>query len=89
MKEESSDFIKQADEEFLDRYVSLSKAASILGYASYISVRGLIKKGIITPYLIPGNSKNKILLSDLHKLLEGSRNKPFPRKRGRGRPTIL
>ena len=63
MNEELSDFIKQADEEFLDRYVSLSKAASILGYASYISVRGLIKKGIITPYLIPGNSKNKILVT--------------------------
>jgi hypothetical protein len=77
------------DEEILDRYVNLTQAASILGYTSYISVQGLIKKKIITPYWVPGNSKKRILLSDLHQLLKESQNRATPKKRGKGRPSIL
>jgi len=89
MKDDLADFKKLRDEELLDRYVSITQAAAILGYASYVSVNELIKKKKITPYWLPGNSKKKILLSDLHKLLEEARTRPAPKKRGKGRPSIL
>jgi hypothetical protein len=44
MKDNFTGYPELPDEEMLDRYVSLTQAASILGYASYISVQGLIKK---------------------------------------------
>ena len=77
------------DENLLDRYVSLTKAATILGYASYVSVNALIQNKKIRPYWLPGNSKKKILLSDLHKLLEEARSRPVQKKRGKGRPSII
>jgi hypothetical protein len=89
MKDDLLDFRKIKNEELLDRYVSLTQAASILGYASYISVHHLIEKKKITPYWLPGNCKKKILLSDLHKLLAESRTRPAPTKRGKGRPSII
>ena len=89
MKDELSDFRKLRDDELLDRYVSLTQAATILGYASYVSVNELIQKKKITPYWLPGNCKKKILLSDLHQLLEEARTRPSPNKRGKGRPSIL
>jgi hypothetical protein len=89
MKDDLSDFRKLRDEDVLDKYVSLTKAASILGYANFASVNTLIKKKRITPYWLPGNSKKRVLLSDLHQLLEESRNRPVPPKRGKGRPPII
>ncbi len=89
MKDELSDFRKLRDEDLLDRYVSVTQAATILGYASYVSVNELIQKKKITPYWLPGNCKKKILLSDLHKLLAEARSRPSPQKRGKGRPSIL
>ena len=89
MKDELSDFRKLRDDDLLDRYVSLTQAATILGYASYVSVNELIKKKKITPYWLPGNCRKKILLSDLHKLLAESRTRPAPKKRGKGRPSII
>ena len=89
MKDNLSDFRKLRDEDLLDRYVSLTKAASILGYASYISVNTLIKKNKITPYWLPGNCNKKVLLSDLHILLEEVRSRPAQKKRGKGRPSII
>jgi len=89
MKDDLADFKKLRDEELLDRYVSITQAAAILGYASYVSVNELIKKKKITPYWLPGNYKKKILLSDLHKLLAESRTRPAPKKRGKGRPSII
>ena len=89
MKDELSDFRKLRDDDLLDRYVSVTQAATILGYASYVSVNELIKKKKITPYLLPDNCRKKILLSDLHKLLAESRTRPAPKKRGKGRPSII
>jgi hypothetical protein len=89
MKDDLSDFRKLRDEDVLDKYVSLTKAASILGYANFASVNTLIKKKRITPYWLPGNSKKRVLLSDIHQLLEESRNRPVPQKRGKGRPPII
>jgi len=89
MKDDLSDFRMLRDENLLDRYVSLTKAATILGYASYVSVNALIQNKKIRPYWLPGNSKKKILLSDLHQLLEEARSRPAPKKRGKGRPSII
>ena len=89
MKDDLSDFRMLRDENLLDRYVSLTKAATILGYPSYVSVNALIQNKKIRPYWLPGNSKKKILLSDLHKLLEEARSRPAPKKRGKGRPSII
>ena len=89
MKDELSDFRKLREDDLLDRYVSITMAAEILGYASYISVNQLIQKKKITPYWLPGNCKKKILLSDLHKLLAEARSRPAPKKRGKGRPSII
>ena len=89
MKDELSDFRKLRDDDLLDRYVSVTQAATILGYASYVSVNELIQKKKITPYWLPGNYKKKILLSDLHKLLAEARTRPAPKKRGKGRPSII
>jgi len=89
MKDDLLDFRMLRDEDLLDRYVSLTKAASILGYASYVSVNALIQKKKITPYWLPGSCNKKILLSDLHKLLEEARSRPVQKKRGKGRPSII
>lgn len=89
MKDELSDFRKLRDDDLLDRYVSVTQAATILGYASYVSVNELIQKKKITPYWLPGNCKKKILLSDLHKLLAEASSRPSPKKRGKGRPSII
>ena len=89
MKDDLLDFRKLRDDDLLDRYVSITMAAEILGYASYISVNQLIQKKKITPYWLPGNCKKKILLSDLHKLLEEARTRPTPKKRGKGRPSFI
>ena len=89
MKDDLSDFRKLRDEDVLDKYVSLTRAASILGYANFASVNALIKKKRITPYWLPGNSKKKVLLSDLHQLLEESRNRPVPQKPSKGRPPLI
>ena len=89
MKDNFTGYPVLPDEEMLDAYVNLTQAASILGYASYISVQGLIKKKIITPHWVPGNSKKRILLSDLHQLLKESQNRATPKKRGKGRPSVL
>ena len=62
MKDDLSDFRMLRDENLLDRYVSLTKAATILGYASYVSVNALIQNKKIRPYWLPGNSKKKISL---------------------------
>ena len=89
MKDDLSDFRKLRDEDVLDKYVSLTRAASILGYANFASVNTLIKKKRITPYWLPGNSKKRVLLSDLHQLLEESRNRPVPQKHSKGRPPLI
>jgi len=49
MKDDLSDFRMLRDENLLDRYVSLTKAATILGYASYVSVNALIQNKKIRP----------------------------------------
>lgn len=52
----------------LDRFVKITEAARILGYASYQSVKQLVDEKILSSYSLPGTSRPRILLSELLEL---------------------
>jgi hypothetical protein len=52
----------------LDRFVKITEAARILGYASYQSVKQLVDEQILISYSLPETSRPRILLSELLKL---------------------
>ena len=52
----------------LDRFVKITEAARILGYASFQSVKQLVDEKILSSYSLPGTSRPRILLSELLKL---------------------
>ena len=52
----------------LDRFVKITEAARILGYASFQSVKQLVDEKILTSYSLPGTSRPRILLSELLEL---------------------
>jgi hypothetical protein len=75
----------------LDRYVKITEAARILGYASFQSVKQLVDEKILSSYALPGTSRPRVLLSELLELKtkrdEGMRN-PYSTRSYRkcGRP---
>ena len=52
----------------LDRFVKITEAARILGYASFQSVKDLIDAKILTSYSLPGTPRPRLLLSEILKL---------------------
>ena len=52
----------------LDRFVKITEAARILGYASFQSVKQLVDENTLTSYSLPGTSRPRILLSELLEL---------------------
>lgn len=78
----------------LDRFVKISEAAELLGYASYQSIYHMHKRGLIDLYSLPHNKLKRVLLSDITAILEQSKleeqnyfEKALSKnKRGRGRP---
>ena len=75
----------------LDRFVKITEAARILGYASFQSVKQLVDEKILSSYSLPGTSRPRVLLSELLELKtrrdEGMRNPYSTRISGkRGRP---
>lgn len=78
----NSFYPERAEQESIDRFISLSTAAELLGYASYISVNHLISKKILTCYYLPNTNRKRFLLSDINNLLE-KKAKPTGKK---GRP---
>ena len=78
----------------LDRFVKISEAAELLGYASYQSINHMHKRGLIDLYSLPHNKLKRVLLSDITAILEQSKleeqnyfEKALSKnKRGRGRP---
>jgi hypothetical protein len=78
----NSFYPERAELEKIDRFISLSKAADLLGYVSYISVNQLISRKILTCYYLPNTNRKKLLLSDINNLLE-KKAKPTGQK---GRP---
>ena len=78
--------------EFLDRFIKITEAAEILGYAHYRSVIMLIEQDILTSYKLPHVTRKRVLLSEVLKLIEkkeelsAGESKKTEKKRGRGRP---
>lgn len=54
----------------LDKYVKITEAARILGFASYQSVDQLIGRKVLKSYLLPGHSRKRVLLSEIIELLQ-------------------
>jgi hypothetical protein len=78
----NSFYPERAELENIDRFISLSTAADLLGYASYISVNQLVSRKILPCYYLPITNRKRFLLSDIHNLLE-KKAKPTGKK---GRP---
>ena len=74
----------------LDRFIKITEATEILGYAHYRSVNMLIEKDILTSYKLPHVVRRRVLLSEVLKLKESGDDDPDAsepsKKRGRGRP---
>ena len=76
----------------LDRFVKITEAARILGYASFQSVKQLVDEKILSSYSLPGTSRPRVLLSELLELKKAKRDKgmcpPFSKRISgkRGRP---
>ena len=74
----------------LDRFIKITEATEILGYAHYRSVIMLIEKDILTSYKLPHVVRRRVLLSEVLKLKESGEDDPNAsepsKKRGRERP---
>jgi hypothetical protein len=60
----NSFYPERAELENIDRFISLSTAADLLGYASYISVNQLISRN--TSLLLPPHYKPEEISSERH-----------------------
>jgi len=85
--------MKDFQNEQLDRFIKITEATEILGYAHYRSVNMLIEKEILTSYKLPHVARKRVLLNEVLKLKESgqvdqtdSDSSKQNKKRGRGRP---
>lgn len=58
----------------LDRFVKITTAAKLLGYANYQSVTKLNEDGKIRLYDLEHTRSKRVLLSDIHRLLHQKQN---------------
>lgn len=74
----------------LDRFIKITEAAEILGYAHYRSVIMLIDNNILPSYELPHVTRKRVLLSEVLELLKTKesedKNPENKKKKGRGRP---
>ena len=76
------------DDDFeFDRFIKITEATKLLGYASYRSTNQLIEKGILLAYRLPHVSRKRVLLSDVLKLIEDAQEKTVYQQNGPGRPS--
>jgi hypothetical protein len=76
------------EEQNLDRFIKITEAADILGFAHYRSVNQMIERGAITGYRLPHVTRRRVLLSDVY-ALKGKAESALvsgEANRGRGRP---
>lgn len=84
--------MSQLSNENMDRFIKITEAADILGYAHYRSVIMLIERKLLTAYKLPHVVRKRVLLSDVLKLKESNNvdeddsENNSTEKRGRGRP---
>ena len=76
------------EEQNLDRFIKITEAAEILGFAHYRSVNQMIERGALAGYRLPHVTRRRVLLSDVHALKEQAEVDLLSAKpnRGRGRP---
>ena len=70
----------------LDRFIKITEAAEILGYAHYRSIIMLIDDGILPAYDLPHVERKRVLQSEVLALLKSKEDESEKKKRGRGRP---
>ena len=84
--------LSSPDKENLDRFVKISEAARIMGFANYSSINHMHASGQLKLYKMPHKNVSRVLLSDINKIL---RRQKFideadaffpPQKNKRGRP---
>jgi hypothetical protein len=76
------------EEQNLDRFIKITEAAEILGFAHYRSVNQMIERGALTGYRLPHVTRRRVLLSEIYALKEKAEAKLLSTEpnRGRGRP---
>ena len=79
--------IKETDP---DRFIKITEAAEILGFAHYRSVNQMIERGALVGYRLPHVTRRRVLLSEVlslkKKAKEISQTPSMEATRGRGRP---
>ena len=79
--------IKETDP---DRFIKITEAAEILGFAHYRSVNQMIERGALVGYRLPHVTRRRVLLSEVlslkEKAKEISQAPSIEVIRGRGRP---
>lgn len=82
-----SDEQQQLNPKLMDRFIKISDAARILGYASFQSINQMIQKQAIHAYTLPETSRSRVLLSDILALKQKQNSElDNPTKKMRGRP---
>ena len=76
------------EEPNLDRFIKITEAAEILGFAHYRSVNQMIERGALAGYRLPHVTRRRVLLSEVYALKEKAESNLLSVKtsRGRGRP---
>ena len=76
------------EEPNLDRFIKITEAADILGFAHYRSVNQMIERRALVGYRLPHVMRRRVLLSDVIALKEKAKADLLIVKlnRGRGRP---
>ena len=71
----------------MDRFIKITDAARILGYASFQSINQMIKNHALDAYSMPETSRPRVLLSDILTLKKNQNSTPdVVTKKPRGRP---
>ena len=68
MISKKKDFSPPVKEE-LDRFVKISEAARIMGFANYNSINHMHDSGQLKLYKMPHKNVKRVLLSDINKIL--------------------
>ena len=72
---------------FMDRFIKITDAARILGYASFQSINQMIQNHALDAYSMPETSRPRVLLSDILILKHNQNSAPDGvTKKPRGRP---
>ena len=70
-----------------DRFIKVTEAADILGYAHFNSINKMIERGDLTAYRLPHVSRRRVLESEVLAIKNTTSGNSEPKGKGkRGRP---